>query len=301
MMANQGVPGFESPIRRITIALTFIKGPQVDGWVEGILEGLKQLHPVHDNIEYAYMNFLSQFESQFADSTKQEVAQVSLDRLAFHFPNINQYISDFEMLARKARYTIRSRELMNMFLKGLHTFPHIVKRIIDKSPQDYYNLKDKTILVVKNQQLLRAIKNSSTMTPFQQNYQCPRYVPRSPQYNSLNAPRNLNNTPVPMDLSQGRAPPNRWPRTDSQRSRGNVAQLGGEQSNGNATQVEPKVTPLPRKCYNCNKPGHFTRECCAPKRARMRQAQVQDYMDQDEDLSQIQEEIHPANLLNNAF
>ena len=33
----------------------------------------------------------------------------------------------------------------------------------------------------------------------------------------------------------------------------------------------------------------------------MRQAQVQDYMDQDEDLSQVQEEIHPSNLLNNAF
>ena len=38
-----------------------------------------------------------------------------------------------------------------------------------------------------------------------------------------------------------------------------------------------------------------------PKRARMRQVQVQDYMDQDEDLSQLQEEIHPANLLSNAF
>ena len=33
----------------------------------------------------------------------------------------------------------------------------------------------------------------------------------------------------------------------------------------------------------------------------MRQAQVQDYMDQDEDLSQVQEEIHPSNLLSNAF
>ena len=33
----------------------------------------------------------------------------------------------------------------------------------------------------------------------------------------------------------------------------------------------------------------------------MRQAQVQDYMDQDEDLSRVQEEIHPANLLSNAF
>ncbi len=79
MMANQGVPGFESLIRHVAIALTFIKGPQVDGWVEGILEGLEQLHPINDNIEYTYLNFLSCFKSQFADSTKQEVAQASLN------------------------------------------------------------------------------------------------------------------------------------------------------------------------------------------------------------------------------
>ncbi len=170
MMANQGVPGFESPIRHVAIALTFIKGPQVDGWVEGILKGLEQLHPINDNIEYTYLNFLSRFESQFADSTKQEVAQASLDWLTFHFPNINQYISDFEMLACKAKYTIGSRELMNMFLKGLHTFLHIVERIIDKSPSDYYDLKEKTILVVKNQQLLHTIKNSSTTMLFRQNF-----------------------------------------------------------------------------------------------------------------------------------
>jgi len=66
---------------------------------------------------------------------------------------------------------------MNMFLKGLHTFPHIVERIIDKSPSDYYDLKKKTILVVKNQQLLHAIKNSSNTAPFRQNFQRPPYTP----------------------------------------------------------------------------------------------------------------------------
>ncbi len=50
-------------------------------------------------MEYTYLNFLTRFKAQFADSTKQEVAQVSLDHLSFHFPSINQYISDFEMLA----------------------------------------------------------------------------------------------------------------------------------------------------------------------------------------------------------
>jgi len=50
-------------------------------------------------VEYTYLNFLTRFEVQFADSTKQEVAQASLDYLSFHFPSIDQYISDFEMLA----------------------------------------------------------------------------------------------------------------------------------------------------------------------------------------------------------
>ena len=74
MMANHGVPGFESPIRRIAIALTFIKGPKVDGWVEGILQALEQLNLIEDNIGYTYIDFLARFEEQYADSTKQEMA-----------------------------------------------------------------------------------------------------------------------------------------------------------------------------------------------------------------------------------
>ncbi len=34
---------------------------------------------------------------------------------------------------------------------------------------------------------------------------------------------------------------------------------------------------------------------------RVHQAYVQDYMDVDEDLLRVQEELHPSNLLNNAF
>jgi hypothetical protein len=61
MMANYEVLGFESPIRQIAITLTFIKGPQVNRWVEGILQALEQLNLVEDNVKYTYINFLVRF------------------------------------------------------------------------------------------------------------------------------------------------------------------------------------------------------------------------------------------------
>jgi hypothetical protein len=137
MMANQGVPGFESPIRRIAIALTFIEGPKVDGWVEVMLQAIEQLHPIEDNIEYTYTDFLHHFQTQFTDSTKQETAQAALDRHYFKFPFIDQYISDFKTLVRKAGYTVGSRETMNYFLKGLKMAPDVMEQVIEKTPTDY--------------------------------------------------------------------------------------------------------------------------------------------------------------------
>jgi hypothetical protein len=163
MMVNQGVPGFKSPICRIAITLSFIKGPKVDGWVEGILNAMDQLHPVNDNIEYMYLDFLQRFYDQFADSTKQEMARVAIHWLKFKFPNIDQFISNFKTLAQKAGYTIGSTKLENIFMRGLDTAPDIMERVIDKAPWDYYDLKAKAIEVIKNCQLLRALKNANTM------------------------------------------------------------------------------------------------------------------------------------------
>jgi hypothetical protein len=74
-------------------------------------------------------------------------------------------------------------------------------------------------------------------------------------YNSSNAPSAMNNTPVPMDLSRGRAPPWRQQRGRFQR--------GGFQCQGNwanvASDRQPRNTN--NACFQCGEVGHFTRNC----------------------------------------
>ena len=97
---------------------------------------------------------------------KQETAQASLDWLKFWFPHIDQYVSNFKMLARKAEYSIGSREMINFFLKGLNSTPDIMEWVIDKNSTNYYNLKAKAVLVVKNQQLLHTMRSDTNTLAF---------------------------------------------------------------------------------------------------------------------------------------
>ena len=123
--ANKGVPGFNSPLRKVAIALTYIKGPRVDGWADDMAVWLDSLHPVNDNYDYIWERFLQSFEAQFQDSAKQQRARMMLDTITFKFPEIDQYIANFEDLARKAGYTVGNDETVSLFLRGLRSSPDV--------------------------------------------------------------------------------------------------------------------------------------------------------------------------------
>ena len=80
---------------------------------------LDSLHPVNDNYDYIWECFLQAFEAQFQDSAKQQRARMMLDTIAFKFPEIDQYIANFENLAHKAGYTVGNDKMVSLFLRGL--------------------------------------------------------------------------------------------------------------------------------------------------------------------------------------
>ena len=138
-----------------------------------------------------------------------------LDTITFKFPEIDQYIANFENLACKAGYTVGNDETVSLFLRGLRSSPDVFERVIDKDPQNYFQLKDAAIGVTKNCQLLNMLRRNATgINPLQRNYPRvpffqrtpggpgpPQGPPPAPHYNSSNAPPWMRNTPVPMDTS----------------------------------------------------------------------------------------------------
>ena len=58
-----------------------------------------------------------------------------------------------------AGYTIGSAETINLFLKGLTSSANVFDKVMDHPvPNNYYNLKNKSISIVKARQLVNALK-----------------------------------------------------------------------------------------------------------------------------------------------
>ena len=283
--SNTGVTRFDSPIWRVTIALTFIKGKEVFGWACDMGRWIDQLHPVDDNILLIWEQFLHKFERQFEDSQQQQQAQLDLETCKMCFPDIDQYIATFEELARQAGYIIGNGEMISFFLKGL--IPSILEDIM-KPPfiTNYVNIKQCAVDITKAKQLIEGIRAHHRIQPthtfqnmFGQQRQCQPFFSRGgqnqtqqrnniPQYNLSNVPRQYNNTPVPMDIGCSRFPNNCF----NNRNRFNNRL---HQPRANATQYDKEDTPQDKihavqtdqlhrhkgPCFNCGKMGHFTAQC----------------------------------------
>jgi len=55
--ANRGIAGFESPMRKVSITLTMIKGSEVAGWAHDMGRWVNSLDPTVDNIELVWEQF----------------------------------------------------------------------------------------------------------------------------------------------------------------------------------------------------------------------------------------------------
>jgi Retrotransposon gag protein len=228
--ANSQVPGLNLLICKVSIALTLFQGQQTAAWVRDMGAWVDSLDPANDDIQEVWTTFVQEFNDHFADSQSQQRARIDLDRCKMRFPDVNQYISDFEDLVWQAGYTVGNEETIGFFLNRLS--PSILDEVIKiPLPQDYNEYKTRAINITKGQQMIELIRarhgllnprgfnNNQTQNQFrprtwgehpQQNQQRPQQSQQQrPAYNSINTPcPAYNNIQVPMNLSHTRAPYN---------------------------------------------------------------------------------------------
>ena len=72
------------------------------------------------------------------------------------FPNVDQYISDFEDLVRQVGYTIDNKETIGFFLNSLT--PSILDEVIQALfPTTYNKYKAKAVEIMKGRQMIELI------------------------------------------------------------------------------------------------------------------------------------------------
>jgi hypothetical protein len=155
--ANMRVPGLNSAIRRVSITLTLFQGQQTAALVQDMGAWINSLDPANDDIHEVWTTFIQEFNDHFADLQLQQRARLELDRCKMHFPDVNQYISDFEDLVQQAGYTICNEETIGFFLNGLS--PSILEEVIRLPfPQNYNEYKAKAVNITKGKQMIELIR-----------------------------------------------------------------------------------------------------------------------------------------------
>ena len=155
LLVNYDVPALTSFIKRIAIALTCIKGPEVNQWTQQQLEWLMTLQPM-DNNNTTYQQFITNFRNHFMDLQKAQRARIELQTLKMTWPEIDEYISKFESIAHEAGYNPADHNTMQQFLQGL---PQSIgqKVLEDMTVKTYEQMKKKAISVTASQCIIKAL------------------------------------------------------------------------------------------------------------------------------------------------
>ena len=155
LLVNYNVPALTSFIKRITIALTCIKGLEVNQWTQQQLKWLMTLQPADDN-NTMYQQFITNFRNRFMDSQKAQRARIELQTLKMTWPEIDEYISKFESIAHEAGYNPVDHNMMQQFLQGL---PQSIgqKVLEDMTVEMYDQMKKKVISVTASQRIINAL------------------------------------------------------------------------------------------------------------------------------------------------
>ena len=240
-LLNRNNDSISVPFYRVLTALSYIKGPLVEDWVNAqdkkIERSIDPTNParVAETDEVIWQTFEADFRSAWKDTTRTQSAYDQLMKLTMKDLDVDTYTATFERLAAAAEWEADAKGTIARYRFGLNEGVH--RRILNRETLPT-NMDEWKTAARKEVNRIREIQNagftrkSFTPGPFHTNQ-----APRPPQ-------NNRSSGVVPMDvdaITQSPAPFRKL------------------------TDDERKKYMAEGRCFRCRIQGHMARNC--PKNA----------------------------------
>ena len=143
-MAHDDKPVLASPVTRVVLTLSRVKGEEVDQWVDQQLQWLKLQDQQDPRVGSA---FVEAFFKQFVPKGRWQ----NITRIEMKWPYIDEYISNFEKAHVHGKQPLKGIKQAQQFIEGL---TGSVKRAMTTKFQTYKKVKKQASHIVGVQKLL---------------------------------------------------------------------------------------------------------------------------------------------------
>ena len=144
---NQTHPAMKVPFDCVLTALSYIRGPLVDDWVNTQETHLTtctdttQTTFVQETDPILWTEFATAFQDSWKDTSKKQNAHDQLCKLVMKGWDIDTYIITFECLALAANWALPAEGTIMQFCKGLNKMIHSHALDRDKIPETFKEWK----------------------------------------------------------------------------------------------------------------------------------------------------------------
>ena len=254
-MVNRTHDSMTKAYNRVLTALTYIRGPMVNDWVNtqenNLIARTETTKPNHvrEDDEVLWAEFETAFHDAWTDTSKKQNAYDQLMKLTMAGWDIDTYIATFERLALVAGWALDAEGTIVRFREGLSKGIHSKALDRDKIPRtmDEWKAVARTEVARAKEKYNAGLTNTQRRNQQNCHYTTSQSQHRTPTQNSSNTNPNI----VPMDVD------------------------------ATTTTNFKKLTPEERtqlakegRCFRCRLQGHVARNC--PKNTNNPQAKTRE-------------------------
>jgi hypothetical protein len=258
--ANNKKKAMVNPYTRVVVALTFIKGEDIQDWKEHKLNLLEErvLNGHAKTEEYLWREFEKAFKTAFKDTNRMLNAQTKLDTLQQDKEGVKQYTVTFNRLLKQAGFNEDDKGSVGLYRKGLLSGLH--KACIRHKPMPT-TMKEWQEVAAKEQLIFREIQHMQTQWGLRQHL-VPKPKAQTPPTQFWKAPGpNVMN----VDLATTEDKPPMCICYNCQKPRHIKANCCNPRAPRTSTTENQRFNNC-KTCGYCSKPGHDATQCYALKR-----------------------------------